>query len=100
MRNNGVEIRKLMGFNGMYNNPTPDQYCRRLVQLAANPTGLEVVSPTLNAKQSAVTWFADFLKECYDKRNDSLYPCDIELSTMFAIHQYDWRDSPRLLWRK
>jgi len=107
MRSNGIEIKILIALNELYNNPTPIDltpqeaalYWRRLVQPAANATGLELVSPTLNAKKSAVTWFADFLKECYDKRNNSLHPCDIELSKMFAIHQYDWRESPRLLWR-
>jgi hypothetical protein len=100
-RSNGVEIKRLMGFNEMYNNPppvdlTPQEaalYWRRLVQPAAIATGLELVSPTLNAKTKGVSWFADFLKECYDKRNDSLYPCDIELIKMFAVHQYDCRES-------
>jgi hypothetical protein len=103
MRINGVEIKRLMGFNEMYNNPppvgndlTPKEaalYWRRLVQPAAIATGLELVSPTLNTSNKAVTWFADFLKECYDKRNNSLYPCNVELIKMFAVHQYDCRES-------
>jgi len=89
MRSNGVEIKRLMGFNEMYNNPppvdlTPQEaalYWRTLVQPAAIATELELVSPTLNAKTEGVTWFADFLKECYAERNNSQHPCNIELIT-------------------
>ena len=101
MRSNGVEIKILMGFNEMYNNPppvdlTPQEaalYWRRFVQPAAIATGLELVSPTLNARTRAVKWFADFLKECYAERNNSQHPCDIELIKMFAVYQYDCRES-------
>jgi hypothetical protein len=103
MRSNGVEIKRLMGFNEMYNNPPPDGndltsqeaalYWRRLVQPAAIATGLDLISPTLNANTEGVTWFANFLKECYSERNNSQHPCDIELIKMFAVHHYDCRET-------
>jgi hypothetical protein len=105
---NGVEIKSLMGFNEMYNNPppigtdlTPQEsalYWGRFVQPAAKATDLELISPTLNAKTGANRWFADFLKACYDLRDDGDDSCDIELIKKFALHQYDCRESTWQSW--
>jgi len=102
-RSNGVPVKSVMGFNEMYNDPPPDGkdltpkdaalYWGKFVQPAANATGLELISPTLNAKSGAVEWFSDFLKECYDLRNDGNHPCNINLIKKFAVHTYDCRQS-------
>ena len=98
-----VGIKYLMGFNEMYNNPPPAgkdltpkeaaYYWRVYVQPAAVANNLDLVSPTLNKTKNAIRWFAKFLKQCYAKRNDQEYPCDIDLIKKFAIHHYDCRES-------
>jgi len=101
-RSNGVPVKSLIGFNEMYNNPPPKGndltpyesalYWGKFVQPAATAVGLDLVSPTFNTRRSAIKWFSDFLKECYDLRNDT-NPCDINLIKKFAVHTYDCRQS-------
>ena len=97
-RKGGVPVKSLMGFNEMYNNPddlTPEEsalYWGKFVQPAANATGLSLISPTLNAKSEATSWFSDFLKSCYDLKDHADHPCDVELIKKFAVHQYDCRE--------
>ena len=68
-------------------------YWKSLVQPGAIAAGLELVSPSFNQGDRAVKWFADFLKSCYDKRDDETNHCDIDLITKIAIHNYDCRES-------
>jgi len=97
-RKDGVAVKSLMGFNEMYNNEddlTPGEsalYWGMFVQPAAIATGLSLISPTLNAKPGASRWFSDFLKRCYDLKDHSAYPCDVNLIAKFAVHQYDCRE--------
>jgi len=96
----GVKMETLMGFNEMYNNPPPEDltpqlaasYWGKYVQPAAIATNLELISPTLNAKTGATKWFAEFLKRCYDLRNNDQNYCDVDLIKKFAVHQYDCRE--------
>lgn len=93
-------VQYLMGFNEMYNNLPPEdltpqkaaEYWRTFVQPAAVAVGLKLVSPTTKANEKGTVWFADFLKACWDTRNEAL-PCDIELIDKFAVHEYDCRES-------
>ena len=96
----GLKVEYLMGFNEMYNNPPPvdmtpleaAQHWTQYVQPAGVYHNLKLVSPTLNAKPNAVSWFSDFLRAC----RNTITECDINLIDVFAIHQYDCRES---LWR-
>ena len=109
-RHNGIIPRYLMGFNEMYTDPggrdlTPSEaadYWALYVQPAALAAGLELVSPTtgakLSARRRAIVWFADFLKQCYDKRNEKKNSCDVELITKISIHNYDCRESHWRSW--
>lgn len=86
----------ILGFNEMYNNDPPEDmtpeeaafYWAKYVEPAADSSNLILVSPTLNAKDKATTWFSDFLKRCLDETG-----CDIFKIEKFAIHQYDCRES-------
>ena len=98
-----VRPRYLLGFNEQYNNRPPIgrdispvqavHYWGKYVQPGAIAAGLELVSPSSNQGDNAVIWLADFLKSCYDKRNDEQNYCNIELITKIAIHNYDCRES-------
>jgi hypothetical protein len=102
-RRNGIRPRYLIGFNEMYNNPPPKgkdltpsetaHYWAVYIQPAAIANNLDLVSPTVGGYKKGINWFSDFLKRCYDKRNDQDYPCDIELIKKFALHHYDCRES-------
>uniref|UniRef100_A0A7S3VFA0 Asl1-like glycosyl hydrolase catalytic domain-containing protein n=1 Tax=Chaetoceros debilis TaxID=122233 RepID=A0A7S3VFA0_9STRA len=93
--NNGVAPRYLMGFNEMYNDPPPIDltpaeaaiFWGKYVQPAAVANGLILVSPTTSNKDKGIKWFADFLKQCYDRRFQT-DPCDIEIIKRFAVHEY------------
>ena len=107
-RINGTKPRYLLGFNEMYNNPppkgedlTPEEaayYWALYIQPAAIANNLDLVSPTVGGRQKGLSWFSNFLKRCYDKRNDENYPCDIELISKFAVHHYDCRESRWRQW--
>eukprot|EP00554_Chaetoceros_debilis_P004470 CAMPEP_0194095850 /NCGR_PEP_ID=MMETSP0149-20130528/57038_1 /TAXON_ID=122233 /ORGANISM="Chaetoceros debilis, Strain MM31A-1" /LENGTH=781 /DNA_ID=CAMNT_0038781811 /DNA_START=53 /DNA_END=2398 /DNA_ORIENTATION=+ len=100
--NNGVAPRYLMGFNEMYNNPPPIDltpaeaaiFWGKYVQPAAVANGLILVSPTTQNKDTGIEWFADFLKQCCDRRFQT-DPCDIEIIKRFAVHEYENCESNR-----
>lgn len=103
-----VGIKYLIGFNEMYNNPPPigkdlkpeeaAYYWRIYVQPAAVANELDLVSPTVGKTKKAIRWFAKFLKQCYGKRNDQEYPCDINLIKKFALHHYDCKEQRWETW--
>lgn len=98
-RKNGAPVRFLIGFNELYKEPFTLQgwetayFWSVYVQPAAVANNLTLVSPTLNANKSTVEWFATFLKQCYKRRNDETYPCDVDLIKKLNIHQYDCKES-------
>ena len=108
IKNHGVEIKYLMGFNEMYNNPRPKgkdltpfqaaYFWRVYVQPAAIANGLELVSPTVGGQKNGITWFAKFLKRCFDKRKDPEFPCDIDLIKKFALHHYNCEEERWKSW--
>ena len=107
--NSNAPVKYLMGFNEMYNDPVSKDgndlkpreaayYWRKYIQPAAEANKLDLVSPTVGGTARAVTWFANFLKKCYDKRNNEEYPCKIKLIKKFALHHYDCRESKWVKW--
>ena len=70
----------------------PDEatlYWGRYVQPTAVANDLILVSPTTADSTAGVTWFANFLKRCYDRRNDPTDPCDVDLIKKIAVHEYE-----------
>lgn len=63
-------------------------YWRKLIQPAAERTGLKLVSFTTGKEEDKLMWTADVLKACYDLRNDEEWPCKIEAITAWSIHDY------------
>jgi len=70
---------------------------RKIVQPAAQRTGLKLVSPTTGISSQKVGWLVDFLKACYDKRNEADLPCDVSLIKVFSVHEYKCYSN---YWRK
>eukprot|EP00443_Scrippsiella_acuminata_P056604 CAMPEP_0115388464 /NCGR_PEP_ID=MMETSP0271-20121206/9184_1 /TAXON_ID=71861 /ORGANISM="Scrippsiella trochoidea, Strain CCMP3099" /LENGTH=483 /DNA_ID=CAMNT_0002811945 /DNA_START=83 /DNA_END=1534 /DNA_ORIENTATION=+ len=96
--------RYLMGFNepedsrAKHKNMSPHEaveYWRRFVQPAAVELDLALVSPTVSeglCKQHEYgcqlkgTWYANFLKACWDQREDQEFPCDVEKIAAVSVH--------------
>jgi len=95
-----------MGFNepedsrSKHKNMSPREaaeYWRRFVQPAAVELNLSLVTPTVSegfCKQHEYgckakgTWYANFLKACWDHREDQDSPCDVEKITAVSVHLY------------
>jgi hypothetical protein len=48
--------------------------------------------------EKRIVWFADFLKNCYDRRDERRNSCDVELITKISIHNYDCSESHWRSW--
>ena len=66
---------------------------RHYLQPAASGAGLLLISPSVGIAH--VTWLAEFITACYDRR-DQKPPCDITTLAAFAVHEYDCKES---FWR-
>ena len=54
----------------------------------AEELGLTLVSPTTIMKADKASWFADFLKGCWELRDAEENHCDVETIEIFNIHHY------------
>jgi hypothetical protein len=70
---------------------------RKVVQPAAEDTGLKLVSPTTGMSPQKAKWLIEFLQACYDKRNSTTFPCDVTKIGVWSIHEYKCYAS---YWRK
>lgn len=59
------------------------------LQAVALQTNLKLVSPSVAVEPQAQSWFASFLKTCYDHRADVTFPCDVDQIHTIAIHGYE-----------
>ena len=66
---------------------------RIYLQPVARLSNLSLVSP--NVQFAHLSWFADFLRACYDRRN-AADPCDVETVHGVAVHEYSCDES---FWR-
>jgi hypothetical protein len=85
---------KLMGYNEPYNknwiSPSDAvEYWRRYVQPTALELGLDLVGPTTSAKESGLTWNAEFIYLCYLLEDDEDFPCLVDEIKFWSIHYYD-----------
>lgn len=72
-------------------------YWRRFLQPAAQELNLSLVTPTISqgtCRQHAYgcrytgTWYANFLKACWDRRESAEYPCNVEKIAAVSVHLY------------
>ena len=69
---------------------------RLYLQPAARLANLSLVSP--NVQMYSIGWMRDFLRACYDRRDDAQAPCDVESVAAIAVHEYNcnewfWRNN-------
>jgi hypothetical protein len=91
-----VRPKYLLGFNEPYNHALSGgdvaDLWRRYIQPAAESAQLQLVSATATAGGDGLDVLKFFLMRCWDFRNDTSSPCDVQKISAFAIHSYECRE--------
>lgn len=59
---------------------------RNVMIPAADKLKLDLVSPTFHHDETQ--WMAEFLTQCWTKRNEKKNPCDVKKIKKFNMHAY------------